>query len=365
MFSRSILTALLTLAALSLPAVAASAAGSSGAVVFSRVTEDSRVIELPEGKTEVRPAEGGLFAARNGRLNQLTENPADSQPAFSPDGRTIIFVRDGDVYSTRPDGTGQRAITTGEEIDSRPQVSPNGRYVLFERRRPFKDERNLYTVGIGGGRLHALVVSDEDEHSATFSPDGRAIAFVRSAADADAIYSVRPSGARLVRLPNRGQDAFAPRYFRGGIVFNRGQSGEGPSAFADVYTMRADGRKVRPLVRGVGSAYVEDVSPDGGTVLFRRDLGLWVKSIGPGKARKIAEVADNAETNAVFSSDGREVAAFAETETASETRATLTAISVRTGSERQLAQGFAYTSGTQTTTIGPVIAWQPARVARR
>jgi dipeptidyl aminopeptidase/acylaminoacyl peptidase len=365
MFSRSLIVMFLALLVPALVAGPAAAAGS-GAVVFSRVTEDSRVVELPEGKTEVRPAEGGLFAARNGRLNQLTENSGDSEPVFSADGRMIAFVRAGDVWVMRADGSGQRAITTGEEIDSRPRISPNGRYVLLERRRPFKEARNLYTVGIGGGNLLALVVSDEDEHSATFSPDGRTIAFVRSPADPDggtddAIYSVRPSGAGLKRLPNHGQDAFAPRYFRGGIVFNRGQSGDGPSAFADVYTMRRNGTKVRPLVRGVGSAYVEDVSPNGRTVLFRRDLGLWVKPVGPGRARKIAEVADNAETNAVFSSDSREVAAFAETETASETRATLTAISVRTGSERQLAEGFAYTNGTVTTTIGPIIAWQPVR----
>jgi tricorn protease-like protein len=218
--------------------------------------------------------------------------------------------------------------------------------------------------------MRALVASPEDEHSATFSPDGKAIAFVRSTPVADGgtrevIYSVRPNGARLKRLPNHGQDAFAPRYFKGGIVFNRGQAGDGPSAFADMYTMRRDGKKVKLLVAGVGSAYVEDVSPSGQTVLFRRDLGLWVKPIGQGRARKIAEVADNAETNAVFSSDGREVAAFAETETSSEKRATLTAISVRTGEDRQLARGFAYSSGTQTTTLGPVIAWQPVRVARR
>jgi dipeptidyl aminopeptidase/acylaminoacyl peptidase len=370
MLNRSILTALLTLAALALPASAAIAAGSSGAVVFSRVTQDSREIELPDGKKEVRPAEGGLFAARSGRLNQLTEDPGDSEPSFSPDGRTIVFARSGDIYSTRPDGTGRRRLTSGTELDSHPTFHPRGRYLLFERRAAEGGPGDLYIVSLGGGRANPLTTTPEDEHEASFASDGRTIVFVRSTplpegGSADALYSIRPSGAGLKRLPARGQDAFRPRYFSGGIVFNRGQSGEGLSAFADVYTMRSNGTKVKPLVRGVGSAYVEDVSPDGRTVLFRRDLGLWVKPIGRGRARKIAEVADNAKTNSVFSSDGREVATFAETETGSETRATLTAISVRTGKERELAQGFAYTRGTQTTTIGPVIAWQPVRVARK
>ena len=110
---------------------------------------------------------------------------------------------------------------------------------------------------------------------------------------------MRPAGAGLARLTHTGGvDEFSPRYFAGGIVFSRGQSGDGPGAYADVYTMRRNGTQVKPLVRGVGSAYIEDVSPDGHTLLFRRDQGLWVKRIGPGRARKLTEVADSSKTNA-------------------------------------------------------------------
>ena len=44
-------------------------------------------------------------------------------------------------------------------------------------------------------------------------------------------------------------------------------------------------------VAGAGSAYVEDVTADGHTLLFRRDQGLWVKRIGAGKARKLSRAA--------------------------------------------------------------------------
>ena len=65
---------------------------------------------------------------------------------------------------------------------------------------------------------------------------------------------------------------------------------------------------MKALVEGVGSAYVEDVSPQGHTLIFRRDRGLWEKKIGPGKAKKIAELPDSFQTNSVFSSDGSSVA---------------------------------------------------------
>ncbi|HEX8690740.1 MAG TPA: hypothetical protein VF729_10910, partial [Solirubrobacterales bacterium] len=222
MLNRSIFTALLALVALALPASAAAAPASSGAVVFSRVVVEKTTPDGPEGKV-VEELKGGLFAARNGRLNQLTENPADSQPAFSSDGRLIAFVRAGDIWAMRADGSAQHALTSGADVDGRPRFAPSGKYVVFERRGPAEGSpRDLYTVNIAAESLHALTKSAEDEHDATFAPDGRTIAFVRSVAEtgggfADDVYSVRPSGARLARLTHTGRlDEFSPRYFSGG-----------------------------------------------------------------------------------------------------------------------------------------------------
>lgn len=376
MLIRSIVAAVLAVAALAAPAAATAAPAGSGAVVFSKVTADSGIYEKADGAKFTKEPEGGLFAARNGRLNQLTESPGDSQPSFSADGRMIAFVRDGDVYSMRADGSGQRTLTSGAEVDGHPIFSPSGRLVVFERRgAAVGSPRDLYTVGASGGRIHALTATPEDDHEATFSTDGRTIVFVRSVAEtgggtADDLYSIRPSGAQQKRLTRSGRiDEFAPRFCATGIAFSRGESGEGASAYADIYTMRGDGKQVRELVAGAGSSYVEDVTPNGRLLLFRRDQGLWVKQLprdpkatGP-RAKKLTDVADNSATSAVFSSDGREVAAFVQTETSTEERQTLSAIAVANRRQRQLAEGFAYTSGTVTTTIGAVIAWQPVRSA--
>lgn len=367
--------ALLTLVAFALPTGSAAAASSSGAIVFSRVTQDSSVSMDLTGAPIAKEPEGGLYAARNGRLNQLTENPADSEPAFSADGRTIAFVRDGDVYAMRADGSGQRALTGGAEVDGRPIISPEGRLIVFERRAAAAGSpRDLYAIGVGGGRLRPLTGSPEDDHEASFSADGRTIVFVRSVAltpqgTADDLYSIRPSGVGLARLTRTAViDELAPRHWLGGIAFDRGQSGDGPDAFADIYTMRRDGRRAKELIAGAGSSYIEDVAPGGRLILFRRDQGLWVKAFPVDgrsrRARKLIELPDGSQASAVFSSDGREVAAFIATESADEVRQTLTAISVGTGRQRSLAEGFASSYGTVTTTIGPVIAWQPVRPAR-
>lgn len=374
------LAALLALAALAAPA--ALAAGHGGAVVFSRVVTktvsepvtdaEGNPVKDEEGNEEleeVTKTEGGLFAVKDGRLNQLTEDPTDTEPSFSPDGRAIIFSRGGDLYTVRADGSGLRRLTAGVELDSAPEVSPNGRVVVFERRAGADLPADLYTVGANGGAAKALAATADDEHEASFSPDGHAIVYVRSTAEpgagtADDLYSVRPSGAARARLTRTAVDEFDPRYFAGGIVYSRGESGAEASAYADVYTMRRNGRKAKALVAGSGSAYVEDVTREGRLLLFRRDRGLWVKRIGPGRARKLSELPDGSRTNGVFSSDGRRVAAFIE----AEGREQLSSIDVATRSADELAEGFepdAPAGEGAISTIGPVITWQPVRTARR
>jgi dipeptidyl aminopeptidase/acylaminoacyl peptidase len=344
MFKKTLI-ALSALLALVLPA-AASAAPSTGAVVFSKST------------TVGKEAKGGLFAVRDGRLNQLTEDPTDTEPNFSPDGRTIAFARAGDIFSVRPDGSGQRQLTSGPEVDSLPKIAPDGRYVVFERRASAEGAASLYTVRALGGGLRALTRNGND-HEAAFSPDGKAVVFVRSTPSGanlnDDLYSIRATGSGMSRLTRTGGiDEFSPRYFAGGIAYSRGESTPGPAAYADIFTMRRNGTKAKEQVVGVGSAYVEDVAPDGKTLIFRRAQGLWVKKIGPTKARKLNNLPDQSETSSVFSSDGKRVAAFV----TADDQQQLVSINVETGRDSQLASGYNFDEG-EGTVLGPVIDWQP------
>jgi Tol biopolymer transport system component len=163
MFKKTLITVLFALLALVVPAAASAA--TSGAIVFSKVSEDHRIYK--EGETVLPPKapEGGLFAVKDRHLNQLTENPADSEPSFSADGHLIAFTREGDVYVMRADGSGQKQLTTGSAIDSRPLIAPNGRVVVFERRNAASASRDLFTVSANGGSPHALSASPADEHA--------------------------------------------------------------------------------------------------------------------------------------------------------------------------------------------------------
>lgn len=361
MLNRTIFASCLALLAFLVPT--GSAAAAPQALVFSHVTTSGHGSEAVE--------HGGLFIARGERVDQLTDDPADAEPAFPPDGVTIAFVRDGDLFSMRPDGTGERQITSGAEVDSRPQFSADGRTIVFERSAGAGAPRDLYAVGARGGGLRVLAASPADEHEAALSPNGKVLAFVRSVAEtggstSDAIFSIRLNGGGLVRLSRGAEDAFAPHYFAGGIVFDRGESSEGAAGFSDIYAMGADGAKPHKLVGGASSVYLQDVSADGRTMLFTRYESLCEKPIAGGAPHKIGPLGDDVKAGARFSPDGRSVAVRTEAEagdSASTGEQRLYLLDARRGFElAKLATVEA--GGSSTAEIGSGFAWQPnARVA--
>jgi Tol biopolymer transport system component len=88
-------------------------------------------------------------------LQQITRGskPA-TEPAFSPDGRRIVFARLGSgVFSMNLNGTGLRRLTSGVR-DIYPVWSPDGKRIAFLR--PFRAEWRLYVVSPTGAGLRRL-----------------------------------------------------------------------------------------------------------------------------------------------------------------------------------------------------------------
>ncbi|MEZ5076881.1 MAG: hypothetical protein R2725_05505 [Solirubrobacterales bacterium] len=361
MSHRTLISSLLALAAAAALAIPAAASARTGAIVFSMVSEDHRVYESEGEPLPPKAPEGGLFAARGRQLNQLTENPADAEPTFSADGRTIAFSRDGDVFAMRADGSGLRRLTSGSELDSRPQIAPNGRSVVFERRAAVAEPRDLYTVRTNGGPVHVLVGGSADQHEASFAPDGRSIVFVRTIEPAEGsasdVFRILPSGRKKRRLTRTGGiDEWAPRNLGSRVVFSRGLRAADESGYADVYSVRWDGRKLRRVIAGVGSSYVDDVSRDGRTLLFHRDKGLWLKRLGHG-GRLLVPIEDGVEFSAVFASDGKKVALYRSTEE----RQSVAVVDVKSGRVGYPAATAYPGDEDLSSEIGPRIAWQPVR----
>jgi hypothetical protein len=114
---------------------------------------------------------------------QLTNTPAqDIQPAWSPDGREIVFYSDrngtADLYTMKADGTGVTNITNtpGQAFESQPAWSPDGQRIVFSCLFICVMNRD----GSGRKVLSAPTPPNWDsDYAPAWSPDGTKIVFTR------------------------------------------------------------------------------------------------------------------------------------------------------------------------------------------
>jgi len=65
--------------------------------------------------------EPGIFVMRvEGRAQRLTSVEADHDPAWSPDGTRLVFIREGNLWVVSADGSGARRLTN----DGVPNTAP-------------------------------------------------------------------------------------------------------------------------------------------------------------------------------------------------------------------------------------------------
>ena len=146
-------------------------------------------------------AEIYVMNADGGDLLRLTRNVArDQHPGWSPDGQRIVFESDrtgnGDIYVMNADGTGIVPLTTDASEDSDPVWSPDGRSILYVRsgtcdqgpEEAIAKCHRAVLVDANGTNKQLLslrppvvsegwVIGEADVGKASWSPDGKRIAF--------------------------------------------------------------------------------------------------------------------------------------------------------------------------------------------
>jgi dipeptidyl aminopeptidase/acylaminoacyl peptidase len=149
-----------------------------------------------ESDLYVAPVDGGLVRALT-----VTPGVSERQPTWglrpAADGGRISYVRGSNIWSLRPDGQGVRAHTYKGGSD--PSFSPYASTIAFVRR------NQIYTVRARAGRLNRGGdldrVTNLGGSSPTWSSDGRRIAFIRGGGSATAgIYRMGPKGGALTRF---------------------------------------------------------------------------------------------------------------------------------------------------------------------
>lgn len=284
-----------------------------------------------DGGQENAPPQLYVSLAGRGTPLKLTNTPgaAARNPAWSPDGQTVAFVRSmpgkdtGDLIIIPALGGPERRIDetrmTGN-LWTRPAWSPDGKWLYFSA--GVSPQTNaLFVDPSGGGERRRLTdppAGANGDRDASVSPDGHKLVFVRSFAtrnDDLFVADLRDGNTAGVprRLTNDHRTKFSPVWTTGGeaIVYVAGES----TSFMAMYRLRASGGQPA-RVEGIGDYAVSlAIAPKGHRLVYSRsfrDYNIWRMPLAAdgksaGGAGKVLS-STRFEASPAYSPDGKRIA---------------------------------------------------------
>lgn len=167
---------------------------------FAHISPDgSRLVFESLGKLYLRDQRSGQIE----RLTSLGDDVRELHPAFSRDGRSIVFVSwtDADLSTIHTIDLSSRAIsdvTTRKGHYRNPRLSPSGRIVTYEKRRggnlvdpKWSDNTGLFIQSVTGGEPKRIATSGSAPH---FDGAENRVFFTRSANSSRELASVDLAG---------------------------------------------------------------------------------------------------------------------------------------------------------------------------
>jgi Tol biopolymer transport system component len=247
------------------------------------------------------------------RLTTSASQRADEDPRFSPDGKTVAFVRDlstvdGDIFLARLGGGEPTRLTFDNVVIGGLDWTPDGAYIIFSSNR-LSGEGRLWKVPASGGQPEPLPVGQGGAFDPALSRSGR-LAYTQTETDANIWrYEVHRTNGRSAPptklIASTGQN-FDPQYSPDGkrIVFVSSRSGS-----REVWVCDSDGSNPRQLTYFDGPHVgVPRWSPDGREIIFtstRQDHdAIHVVSVEGGQPRRLMTDTWN-EVPGAWSRDGK------------------------------------------------------------
>lgn len=220
----------------------------------------------------------------------LTNDPhPETDPAYSPDGTRIAFVRQTDggeytLWTMGADGSGAVALTPPGVSVRHPSWSPDGAHIVFDRASATSG-RDLWVIDSRGAGLHSIVTHAGLDAEPAWSPDGSRIAFTTDRYGGSDIVTVTPDGTGLRRLTRDAANDRQATWSSDGatIAFVSNRTGAD-----EIWAMTATGRGQAQLLPASVGDHGPAYSPDGGQIAFRRGSDVWIANANGQAATRVA-----------------------------------------------------------------------------
>ena len=121
-----------------------------------------------------------------------------SRPSLTPDGSTIYFSYEGDIYTVPVTGGLALKIIAMEGVNSNPKISPDGKYLAFASNT--QGNNNVYIVPVKGGEVVQLTFHDTNDVPVGWTTDSKTIYFESNRYNNLSVYSIPITGGTPLRL---------------------------------------------------------------------------------------------------------------------------------------------------------------------
>jgi len=321
---------------------------------------DGKTLAIVSNEAPQEPLSIYLLSIDTGEKRRLTALPpgsfGDTSPAFSPDGRSLAFIRNpnflvSDIYLV-PVAGGEPTRLTFDNLSLGGSLAwtTDGREIVFSS--PRGGLQSLWRVSTSGDRLRRLVgtgeyafnpsiarqgsrlayvyrkvdrniwraagpnstakdsapvkliASTRDDIAPQFSPDGKRIVFVSDRTGSREIWVAASDGQNPIQLTNfGGSNTGTPRWSPDNkwIAFD-----SRPEGNSDIHVISADGGKPRRVTTETSEDVAPSWSRDGRWIYFgSRRSGEWQIWKTPVEGGQALQVTKNGGYEAFESADGK------------------------------------------------------------
>ncbi|MEI9959155.1 MAG: hypothetical protein WDM90_23220 [Ferruginibacter sp.] len=262
-----------------------------------------------------------------------------SNPCLTPDGQTVIFSYEGDLWKANVNNGQASRLTAMQGYETSPRVSPDGRWIAFSGRQ--YGNADVFVMPVNGGDVKQVTYHSANDEVTSWSWDSKSIYFNSVRMGQVAGFKVSADGGtpqrvfgnyffqfdhNLIEHPASGEiffndtwessnqaqrkrykgpfnpdiqsynlktkqhkkytswegKDFAATIDRNGNIYFISDEANGEY---NLYTI--DGEKKKGLTRFSSSIKTPQVNANGGKVVFEKDYQLWIYDVKTDKENKL------------------------------------------------------------------------------